>query len=409
MKNKLIAVDDDLNMLELIRVALEKANFEVICATNGKEALDLFLENPTLVVISDLDMPEMNGREFMMNVFQSGHHPVFIMLTSETEVKKVVELFKTGIHDYIVKPFNASEFINRVSKAFEFAELKIISENLQKEREIRIEYQLNWNLYKENLIKKDSSKMEGGLITSINTGLIQGAGLGTLNPIVDLIKSASVLEDNQYTVPKDVLDTLFENAEYSKKLVQTIGDIEYVINVDLPKDHISIQELHRIIEDVVKELIPYQSVRGNSVAVAKNIQTSNTKKIQINSDYFKKAVRELLFNAFKFSDQGSKIYILFEKINESFQISFLNSPDSKTKEQNGIGQGYENIIFEPFFRISKYVFESFPTLDFGLGLCYVEKIIQNHKGKIRVSNLKNYIEKNNQVLIDFCIELPFVV
>ncbi len=407
MKNKLIAVDDDPNMLELIRVALEKVNFEVMCATNGKEALDLFLENPTLVVISDLDMPEMNGMEFLMNVFESGYHPVFIMLTSETDVKKVVELFKKGIHDYIVKPFNSAEFINRVSKAFEFAELKIINQNMQKEREIRIQYQLNWNLYKESLIKRDSSKIDSSLLTNINTSLNQGAGLGTLNPIVELIRTSSRFENNEYITEKDIMEMLFENVKYSNNLIQIIGDIDHVIKDDLPKSIISINELHKIIEDAVNEVSKYQTVRGNSVIVADNIHTSNTKNLQINTEYFKKAVKELLYNAFKFSDEGSKIYILFEILLDSFQISLLNSPDSKSKEYNGIGKGYEIIIFEPFFRISRYVFESYPTLDFGLGLCYVEKIIQNHKGKIRVSNLKNYIEKNNQILIDFCIELPF--
>ena len=407
MKNKLIAVDDDPNMLELIRVALEKVNFEVMCATNGKEALDLFLENPTLVVISDLDMPEMNGMEFLMNVFESGYHPVFIMLTSETDVKKVVELFKKGIHDYIVKPFNSAEFINRVSKAFEFAELKIINQNMQKEREIRIQYQLNWNLYKESLIKRDSSKIDSSLLTNINTSLNQGAGLGTLNPIVELIRTSSRFENNEYITEKDIMEMLFENVKYSNNLIQIIGDIDHVIKDDLPKSIISINELHKIIEDAVNEVSQYKTVRGNSVLVADNIHTSNTKNLQINTEYFKKAVKELLYNAFKFSDEGSKIYILFEILLDSFQISLLNSPDSKSKEYNGIGKGYEIIIFEPFFRISRYVFESYPTLDFGLGLCYVEKIIQNHKGKIRVSNLKNYIEKNNQILIDFCIELPF--
>jgi K+-sensing histidine kinase KdpD len=284
-----------------------------------------------------------------------------------------------------------------------------MNENIQKEREIRIEYQLNWNLYKENLIKKDSDKIDSGLMTNINTSFTQGAGLGNLIQIAKMIQKSSRLENDGYFIRKDLYEMLLENINFSNKLIQVVGDIDHVIKTDLPKKNISINELHVIIKEAEQEVSKYQSIRGNSIVVAENPHISNTKTLSINTDYFKKAVIELLFNAFKFSDEGSKIYILFEMQKDSFQISFLNTPDSKSKEHNGIGQAYQNIIFEPFFRISRFVFEAYPTLDFGLGLCYVEKIIQNHKGKIRVVNLKNYIEKTNQVLIGFCIEIPFVM
>jgi nitrogen fixation/metabolism regulation signal transduction histidine kinase len=61
------------------------------------------------------------------------------------------------------------------------------------------------------------------------------------------------------------------------------------------------------------------------------------------------------------------------------------------------------------FRISRYVYESYPTLDFGLGLCTVDRILRNHKGKVRVSNLKNHIEPNKGVLINFTLEIPFAI
>jgi DNA-binding response OmpR family regulator len=51
MKNRLIAVDDDPAILELIQIALGKQNFEIICAANGQKALDLFLDDPTLVIL----------------------------------------------------------------------------------------------------------------------------------------------------------------------------------------------------------------------------------------------------------------------------------------------------------------------------------------------------------------------
>ena len=212
--NKLLIVDDDSIILEVLQGILTKANYEIIATSSPNEAYEIFTQDPTLVAVLDLNMTEMSGKDLMLKFFEAGYKPIVIILTAETDIKTAVELFKSGAHDYIVKPFNSTELTSRVAKAFEFAELKLINENIQKEREIRLEHQLNWNLFKENLIKKDSDKVDSGLMTNINTSLIQGAGLGTLTPLVEMIQNSSQLEGEHYLVKKELLEMLFENAQF---------------------------------------------------------------------------------------------------------------------------------------------------------------------------------------------------
>jgi DNA-binding response OmpR family regulator len=408
MKNKLIVVDDDPIVIELIQVALAKYNFEILAFTSAKEALASFIANPTLVIVSDLNMPEMSGVELIQNIVDLGHKPIFIILTSETDTKKVIELFKQGVHDYIIKPFNPAELSNRISKAFEFAEMRIINENIKKEREIRIEHQLNWNLFKEKLIKKDSDKVESGLMANINTNLIQGAGLGTLSALGEMVKGDYKLENDRYSVDKDLLDMLLKNLDVSGKLISTVAAIDYVITHDLPKEKLSLSEIPILFQDVISDNENYQNLKGHQVKLSENKFENSSLKLSINIEYFQKVIKELLINAFKFSEPRSKIYILFEIQKESLQISFLNFPAKNTQQAAGIPTEYQQILFEPFFRLSKFVFEQYDTLDYGLGLCYAEKIIQNHKGKITISNLKNFLENNQSMLINFMIELPFL-
>ena len=83
-------------------------------------------------------------------------------------------------------------------------------------------------------------------------------------------------------------------------------------------------------------------------------------------------IEELLFNAFKFSEPGSKIYFVRD-IKDNFHISILNTLKEIQKNKMEFPE-YQNIIFEPFFRISRLVYDKYPTLDFGLGLCHVEKL-----------------------------------
>ena len=88
----------------------------------------------------------------MLKIFEAGLRPIVIILTGETDIKTAVELFKLGAHDYLVEPFNSVELMSRVDKAFEIAESELLMKTFKRKRDI--EHQLNWNLFKENLIKK---------------------------------------------------------------------------------------------------------------------------------------------------------------------------------------------------------------------------------------------------------------
>jgi K+-sensing histidine kinase KdpD len=70
----------------------------------------------------------------------------------------------------------------------------------------------------------------------------------------------------------------------------------------------------------------------------------------------------------------------------------------------GIPEAYSRVVFEPFFRICRTVQEEYKTLDFGLGLTLVEKVINKHNGKVAVENLKNYLD-NKGSLVSFKIIL----
>ena len=116
-----------------------------------------------------------------------------------------------------------------------------------------------------------------------------------------------------------------------------------------------------------------------------------------------------MFNALKFSIPESKVYIIMEVKPKTIFISVLNTP-ILDGEVYGISPTYSNIIFEPFFRISKLVFESIPTLDFGLGLTMVDKVVRKHAGKISAGNLLSYLNTDSSgnpgTLVSFEIELP---
>jgi K+-sensing histidine kinase KdpD len=159
---------------------------------------------------------------------------------------------------------------------------------------------------------------------------------------------------------------------------------------------------------VVKENEKYHQINGHQIKLAENKYQKFTLDINLHKPSFAKVIKECLINALKFSEPNTNIYIFYEVTKDGFQISILNSPPKNSEYPEGLPIAYHRLIFEPFFRLSRFVFEDYETLDYGMGLCYADKIIKNHNGKMNISNLKSHLEEDQGILIKFMIELPFL-
>ncbi|MBP7283928.1 MAG: response regulator [Leptospiraceae bacterium] len=411
MRKKILLVDDDELLLESIKTALEKKGYEVLTAENGEIALEVYNNYPVNLVITDIRMPVMDGVELIKNLLLFENKPIIIAQSVQTDMKLIIELMQNGVYDYLLKPFNFPELVLRVDKAYETAELRILKENLEKEKEIRISHILNWNEWKESIIKRDQDKIDGDLIGSIRTSFSQGIGIGNLLSVISIIEKKATEKENYYEVKKPLMKFLFENAKNAARIINVLEEIDKIQTSELELKEYSISELHKILNSVVIEMEDYKKLRNHSIVLCENKFIQFPYQIKLNSDYLQKAMREIVFNAFKFSKENTKIYIIMEVKSKSILISILNTPDI-IGGVYGILPEYSNIIFEPFFRISKLVFESFPTLDFGLGLTMVDKIFRKQNGKIRVNNLLSYLNMDDKgtpgILVNFEIEIPFV-
>lgn len=112
-KNKVIIVDDDASLLELLVSAFQAKGFEVHGINNGTEALDYLLEEKNIetacLIILDRILPDMEGLEILKKFQEkfSGRVPVLILSLLSSE-KDVLAGFKEGAIDYVTKPFNLS-------------------------------------------------------------------------------------------------------------------------------------------------------------------------------------------------------------------------------------------------------------------------------------------------------------
>ena len=115
-KEKILAVDDDPDILKLLQYNLEKEGFSVITAANGQEALRLVRSQPPQAIILDLMLPEVDGLEVCRQIKRDeslSGIPILMLTAKGEEVDRVVG-FELGADDYITKPFSPRELVLRV-------------------------------------------------------------------------------------------------------------------------------------------------------------------------------------------------------------------------------------------------------------------------------------------------------
>ena len=110
---RILIVDDERQILRMLRMALQSNGYEVTSAGNGVEALEKMKEQPPDLVITDLAMPGMNGVELTHAIRQGGETPVIVLSVRDSEAMKVRALDQ-GADDYVTKPFNMPELLARV-------------------------------------------------------------------------------------------------------------------------------------------------------------------------------------------------------------------------------------------------------------------------------------------------------
>ncbi|EIT86550.1 two-component response regulator [Fictibacillus macauensis ZFHKF-1] len=132
---KILVVDDEERIRKLLKMYLEKENYEVDEAENGEEALDRSLTLTYDLILLDVMMPGMDGMEVCEKLRQRKATPV-IMLTAKGEEMNRIQGFEVGVDDYIVKPFSPREVVLRVkallrrSSVTKFLETESVAKNI---------------------------------------------------------------------------------------------------------------------------------------------------------------------------------------------------------------------------------------------------------------------------------------
>lgn len=151
MGQKLLIIDDELSIIHLIKRFFEKKKFEVSSAQTGKDGLKVFKKSGFDVILLDLNLPDSNGEEIAREIRNMDRDVAIIIITAHGSIQSSIKLFKLGIDDYVLKPFEID--------ALYFTVKKILDNKKIEKENIKLKSNLVHAFKPDNIIGK-SKKME---------------------------------------------------------------------------------------------------------------------------------------------------------------------------------------------------------------------------------------------------------
>jgi DNA-binding response OmpR family regulator len=124
---KILVVDDDLNICELLRLYLTKEGYNVVIANDGVAAVTMFQEESPNLVLLDIMLPKLDGWQVCREIRKFSETPI-IMLTAKGEVFDRVLGLELGADDYVVKPFDTKEIVARIKAVLRRSASSVVEE-----------------------------------------------------------------------------------------------------------------------------------------------------------------------------------------------------------------------------------------------------------------------------------------
>jgi two-component system alkaline phosphatase synthesis response regulator PhoP len=120
-KRKILVVDDELDLTQMIQDRLEMSGYQVITASNGKEGLEKAVEEKPDIMLLDVNMPVMNGFETLEALRKKPESTdcVVMMMTVRSQKEDFARAEACGIEDYVVKPFELGALIEKIDEVLE--------------------------------------------------------------------------------------------------------------------------------------------------------------------------------------------------------------------------------------------------------------------------------------------------
>ena len=170
MKHKILIIDDEEMILEMLKKCLEAEDFLVYTANSAKKALEQLSIAPDIILL-DINMPEINGFELCQAIRDQITCPI-LFLTARVTEQDAINGFSVGGDDYITKPFHMDELLARISAHIRREKRKNTTANIKFDNELMIDYNGRMVFFQDHPLDFSNKEFEIIRLLSQNAGMV---------------------------------------------------------------------------------------------------------------------------------------------------------------------------------------------------------------------------------------------
>jgi DNA-binding response OmpR family regulator len=374
-KSNILVVDDDEKSTLVIQDLLEFEGYRVYTARNGREALEQIEKHPLDLVITDFQMPVMNGFELLQAINRSRPELPVIMLTGQyrEDMEKAITALKEGAYDYMLKPVDLTKLRRSVFTTLQVSQAKKESQALTEVLE-RTLTELN----------KKGEKLEE--LTRLHNDLLNIVSRDLEAPLTILTGSCKMLLKEEDSDLSERHRQLLELISRQGKDIQAIiGDLFDLAVVDMGQIELHKVETHiqEILEKCRRNLYSVAGNKGITISVQ---PPSGLKPVYVDEGRMKQVFFNLLHQAIELSNRNGSIRVGIVPLphDQRIEILFKSSTVLLDKIQQ-IFDGQE--IIKGIAKQIRY------------RLNHCREIVELHEGKI-------WVEEGIEGETLFCVQVP---
>jgi hypothetical protein len=380
----ILIIDDEKVILDLTSIILRNRGYTVSTAANAAAGLKIIEEARPEAVLLDYMMPGMDGLTALREIRQHFPDTYVIMFTGKGSEEIAVELMKAGASDYILKPFNNQDLIDRIETVLRIRAVELSNRDLLRERERLLEEIEAWNRELEARAQEKTEELrraQAEIVQSEKLATLGYLAAGMAHEVRNPLNSITLFVQ----LIKSGLDDP-EKLDYIDKILKEVDRIDGILRKLLnaskrPRFEISDVRIDEVIDATLEVFRPQTTIQGIRVKrdfrrVPDSVRADPTELEQIFTNLFLNAIHEMPAGG-----------VLGVELDHDDRWITLRVSDT------GAGIPTDNLakIFDPFFTTK--------SKGTGLGLSVVLRIVKTYRGRISV-------ERNGPEGTTFLVSLP---
>lgn len=373
MADRLLVIDDERIILELTSMILRSKGYEVLTADSGRLGLEIVERDSPALVLLDYMMPGMDGMSALRQIRERFPDTYVVMFTGKGSEEIAVELMKGGASDYILKPFNNQDLVERIENVLRIRRIELHNRELREERERLLREIEEWNLELEHRVEEKTTELERAHAEILQAEKLAALGhlsAGMAHEIRNPLNSISLFAQ----ILKGGLADDAEKSSYLDKILKEVDRIDNILVQLLAASKRPRFELQSVsIAEVIDRVLEACSVqvKAQGVTVRRRFLTLPP-PIQADSTEIEQIFSNLFTNALYEMRAGGTLEVGLSHDEQEVAIEVKDSGGGIPRENLGH-------IFDPFFTTKEK--------GTGFGLSVVLRIVKTYGGRISADSV----------------------